>query len=70
MTGGGAPGGGPAPSCGQIILLNGASSAGKTTLARALQATLEQPYDLVQLDAFEDMTPADSSRGPRWSSMP
>ena len=58
MTGGAAPRGGPAPSLGQIILLNGASSAGKTTLATALQTALEQPYYLVQLDAFEDMIPS------------
>jgi chloramphenicol 3-O phosphotransferase len=45
-------------SYGQVILLDGASSAGKTTLARALQASLEAPYYLVQLDAFEDMVPA------------
>ena len=29
---------------GRIILLNGASSAGKSTLARALQATLPEPF--------------------------
>jgi chloramphenicol 3-O phosphotransferase len=35
----------------QIIFLNGASSAGKTTLSHALQAQLEQPY----LHFAEDM---------------
>jgi chloramphenicol 3-O phosphotransferase len=44
-------------SLGRIIILNGASSSGKTTLARALQASLPEPYYLVQLDAFEDMIP-------------
>jgi chloramphenicol 3-O phosphotransferase len=29
---------------GKIILINGASSAGKSTLCRALQATLEEPF--------------------------
>lgn len=29
---------------GKIILLNGASSSGKSTLARGLQATLEEPF--------------------------
>ena len=46
-----------AATAGQIILLNGASSSGKTTLGRALEATLDRPYYLVQLDAFEDMMP-------------
>jgi chloramphenicol 3-O phosphotransferase len=45
------------PKHGSIIVLNGASSSGKTTLARALQASLPEPYYLVQLDAFEDMIP-------------
>jgi chloramphenicol 3-O phosphotransferase len=48
---------GPTMREGQIILLDGASSSGKTTLARALQASLDEPYYLVQLDAFEDMIP-------------
>jgi chloramphenicol 3-O phosphotransferase len=40
----------PRPCCGRdvtgtpVILLNGASSSGKTTLARALQHTLEAPF--------------------------
>jgi chloramphenicol 3-O phosphotransferase len=42
---------------GRIIALNGVSSSGKTTLARALQVSLPEPYYLVQLDAFEDMIP-------------
>jgi tRNA A37 threonylcarbamoyladenosine biosynthesis protein TsaE len=29
---------------GRIILLNGASSSGKSTLARGLQAALEEPF--------------------------
>src|SRR5215475_11779641 len=33
-----------------IILLNGTSSAGKTTLAKALQDTLPTPYLLVGID--------------------
>jgi chloramphenicol 3-O phosphotransferase len=49
---------GRAEGAGQIILLDGASSSGKTTLARALQASLERPCFLVPLDAFEDMVPA------------
>lgn len=33
-----------APRVGRIILLNGASSAGKSTLARAIQAALDEPF--------------------------
>lgn len=40
-----------------IIFLNGVSSAGKTSLAKQLQARLEHPYLHVQLDSFEDMMP-------------
>jgi chloramphenicol 3-O phosphotransferase len=47
-----------AATAGHVILLDGASSSGKTTFARALQASLERPYCLVQLDAFEDMVPS------------
>jgi chloramphenicol 3-O phosphotransferase len=41
----------------KIILLNGVSSSGKTTLAKALQETLETPYLHVGIDAFLDMMP-------------
>src|ERR1043166_5698282 len=43
------PGGG-ATVTGVLILLNGTSSAGKTTLAKALQDTLPTPYLLVGID--------------------
>ena len=39
---------------GRIVLLNGASSAGKTTLARALQRFSSQPMQLISLDQFRD----------------
>jgi chloramphenicol 3-O phosphotransferase len=39
-------------SQGKIIFLNGASSSGKTTLTKALQATLEQAYLRLALDDF------------------
>ena len=42
---------------GNVIVLNGASSSGKTTLARQLQSKLSQVYLLCSLDAFWDMTP-------------
>lgn len=35
---------------GKIILLNGASSAGKSTLSRALQAQLEEPFWYFSID--------------------
>lgn len=39
----------------QIILLNGAGSSGKSTLARALQETIQEPYLHISLDTFLDM---------------
>lgn len=46
------------PSGGSIILLNGASSSGKTSLAKALRSALPQQHYLhVQLDTFREMEP-------------
>ena len=42
---------------GRIILLNGSSSAGKTTLARALQALRREPWFHLALDQFRDGMP-------------
>ena len=39
---------------GKIILLNGSSSAGKTTLAITLQQVLAEPYHHIALDQFRD----------------
>lgn len=47
---------------GKIIFLNGTSSAGKTTLAHALQETLEDAYLHIALDQFRDGLP-DKFRG-------
>ncbi|MBT4492916.1 MAG: AAA family ATPase [Gammaproteobacteria bacterium] len=47
---------------GTIIFLNGTSSAGKTTLAHALQERLTEPYQHVALDQFRDGLP-DKYRG-------
>ncbi len=43
---------------GTIIFLNGTSSAGKTTLAHALQDQLDEPYQHMALDQFRDGLPA------------
>lgn len=45
------------PDCGKVLVLNGASSSGKTTIAKALQAHLEEVYLLCGLDMFWNMTP-------------
>lgn len=45
---------------GKIILLNGASSSGKTTISHALRDVLSEPYHIVQLDAFLEMLPNQS----------
>ena len=42
---------------GKIVLLNGTSSAGKTTLAKALQDNLDEPYYHICSDDFMHMTP-------------
>lgn len=41
----------------KIILLNGAGSVGKTSLAKALQGVLNEVYLHLQMDAFIDMMP-------------
>ncbi len=48
----------PETAGGTIILLNGTSSAGKSTLARALQEQLDQPYLHVDGDYFWQLYPA------------
>ena len=40
---------------GTIIFLNGVSSAGKTTLALALQEKLREPYFIISQDIFRQM---------------
>ncbi|MDP3760139.1 MAG: AAA family ATPase [Ramlibacter sp.] len=44
-------------SQGRIVVLNGPSSAGKSSLARALQECAPDPFLHVQLDVFRDMEP-------------
>ena len=43
---------------GTLIFLNGTSSAGKTSLALALQAALPEPWQHIALDQFRDGLPA------------
>lgn len=45
------------PAPGRIIYLNGASSAGKTSIARELQRMLEQPHLVLGIDTFIRMLP-------------
>ena len=40
-----------------IVLLNGAGSAGKSSIARALQTITEEPFLHVQMDTFLEMLP-------------
>ncbi|MEM6710590.1 MAG: hypothetical protein AAF648_17580, partial [Pseudomonadota bacterium] len=47
---------------GRVVLLNGSSSSGKTTLAQALQRHSEQPLQYLALDHFRDGMP-DQIRG-------
>ena len=42
---------------GRVVLLNGSSSAGKTTLARALQTLRPEPWFHIALDQFRDGMP-------------
>ena len=48
---------------GNVIVLNGTSSSGKTTLARELQSQYSEVYLLCSLDAFWDMTPYSIAAG-------
>ncbi len=44
-------------STAQVIVLNGASCAGKSTLARAIQEEAAKPFIVVSLDQFRDSLP-------------
>ena len=54
---------------GKIILLNGASSAGKTCLLRALQDALPEPYLEAGLDKFIWMLPRRYLDRPLWDEV-
>lgn len=44
-------------TAGRIVLLNGSSSAGKTSLAHAIQLAMEDPWHHVALDQYRDGMP-------------
>lgn len=48
----------------RIVLLNGAGSSGKSSIAKALQGIAAEPYLHVELDAFIDMLPEVSFNQP------
>ena len=54
---------------GRIILLNGTSSSGKTTLVRALQATLPDPWLEIGIDRFVFALPKAYLDQPLWSEV-
>jgi chloramphenicol 3-O phosphotransferase len=63
----------PAQPRAKIIFLHGASSSGKSTLARALQASLDEPFWHVSIDHIRDAGVLPSARISsgdfKWSSM-
>jgi chloramphenicol 3-O-phosphotransferase len=50
------------PPAGQMILLNGASSSGKSSLARAVQATIDRPFWHISIDHLRDSGVLPSAR--------
>jgi len=52
-----------------IVLLNGAAGAGKTTLAKALQAAFDVPYLIAGLDKYIHMLPDHYINPPLWSEI-
>ena len=54
---------------GTIILLNGTSSAGKTSLIKALQQVLDEPYLNAGIDKFLWMLPPRYLEQPLWSEV-
>lgn len=54
---------------GRIILLNGTSSSGKTTLVRALQARLQDPWIEIGIDRFVFALPKRYLNQPLWSEV-
>jgi chloramphenicol 3-O phosphotransferase len=57
---------------GTVILLNGTSSAGKTSLARAIQDVMDEPYLVLGIDIFLEQFPERylGERGPHREATP
>jgi len=56
-------------AAGKIIILNGTSSSGKTSIVKALQIALEEPYLDVGLDRFLWMLPKRYLERPLWDDV-
>ena len=56
-------------SGGRILVLNGTSSSGKSTLARALQAALPDPWLVIGIDTFVFALPSRYLDQPGWSEV-
>ena len=54
---------------GQIIILNGTSSSGKTSIVKSLQATLDQPFLDAGIDRFIWMLPERYLDRPLWDEI-
>lgn len=54
---------------GKIVILNGASSSGKTAIARALQEVLDEPYLEAGVDKFLWMLPKRYLNQPLWDDV-
>src|SRR5262245_39052040 len=54
---------------GTILILNGTSSAGKTSILHELQATLDQPYLNAGIDKFIWMLPRRYLERPLWEEV-
>ena len=53
----------------QLILLNGTSSAGKSSIIKCLQEKLQQPYLDMGLDKFLYMLPSQYMKQPLWKEV-
>ncbi len=56
-------------SAGQILILNGTSSSGKSTLAKALQEVLDPPHLHIGIDTYIFALPQRYLRPPLWSEI-
>jgi chloramphenicol 3-O phosphotransferase len=56
-------------TCGKIIFINGTSSSGKTTILRALQNLLDEPYLEAGIDKFIWMLPERYLNRPLWDEV-